>query len=314
MLCMSVLLFACSAPSEVQQKADPANTAKSEENKEDSASATRKFTDYKGHEVDIPASPERIIFWGETYGDLLALDVDVVGTGLNWVKGFVYEDKVKNVEDLGFPINVEKVLDLKPDMIITGGMDEKEYEQLSKIAPTLMFDTFDSLENRMLLIGDLVGKKKEAEQWLAQYDASNQAMWEKLKETGMKPGETATVLTFYPGDRLFIMARTGLSQVLYQQNGFAPVDKIQELLDENTGFKEISMELLPEYAGDHIFVLTPVDEEPKKSTEEMMKSSVWRNLPAVKKGHVYTIDLLKSGSDALTRQSLLEQLPNLLIK
>lgn len=293
---MSMLLFACS------------------NHKTEDVSSTRPFTDYKGHEVNIPVSPKRIIFWGETYSDLLAIDVNVVGAGFSWIKGFVFEDKVKNVEDLGLPINLEKVLELNPDIIITGSTDEKEYEQLSKIAPTLMFDTFEQLDKRMLLIGDIVGKKKEAEQWLAQYQEKTDEMWEKLKKAGVQPGETATVLTFYPGDRLFVMARTGLSQVLYQQGGFAPTGKIQELLDENSGFKEISTELLPEYAGERIFILTPVDEEARRSTEDMMKNKLWSNLPAVQKGHVYTIDILKSGSDALTREWLAEQIPNLLTK
>ncbi len=33
--------------------------------------------------------------------------------------------------------------------------------------------------------------------------------------SGLEAGETASVFTYYPGERLFVMARTGLSQVLY---------------------------------------------------------------------------------------------------
>ncbi|AZS17571.1 ABC transporter substrate-binding protein [Paenibacillus lutimineralis] len=293
----SMLLFACGNPKS-----------------EMSANAVRPITDFKGHQVDIPASPQRVIFWGETYGDLLAIDADVVGAGFFAIDGFVFEDQVKNVEDLGFPINLEKALELEPDLIITASTDEKEYEQLSKIAPTVMFNTFEKLDARMLLIGDLVGRKAEAEQWLAQYKEKTDQMWATLHKAGVQSDETASVLTFYPGDRLFVMASTGLSQVIYEQGGLKPLGKVQELLDEGTGFKEISKELLPEYAGDRIFVLTPVDEEAKKSTEDMLASPLWKNLPAVQKGHVYTIDILKSGSDALTRQWLLEEIPNQLAK
>lgn len=38
------------------------------------------------------------------------------------------------------------------------------------------------------------------------------------------------------------------------------------------------------------------------------------DLPAVKNGHVYTLDILKSGSDAATREWLLGEIPNLLKK
>ena len=38
----------------------------------------------------------------------------------------------------------------------------------------------------------------------------------------MKEGETASVFTLYPGNRLFIMAGAGLPQFLYEEGGFKP--------------------------------------------------------------------------------------------
>jgi len=113
---------------------------------------------------------------------------------------------------------------------------------------------------------------------------------------------------------LFVMARAGLSQVIYDSNVLKPDDKIQQILDDGTGFAEISTELLPEYAGDRIFILTPVPDEAKQSTKEMMESQIWKGLPAVKNGHVYTIDIRKADSDASTREWLLTELPNMLKK
>jgi len=280
----------------------------------DEAPTTRQYTDYMKHQVELPVSPERVIFIGEMTSDLLALNTEPVGVPKNWVSGTIYEDRMKNAEDISFPVNLEKTLSLKPDLIITGNTDEKEYEQLAKIAPTIMFDTFAPLEERLPLLGDVLGKKKEAEQWLTDYKTQASAMWKSLEQSGIKPGETATVLTYYPGDRLFVMAKTGLSQVLYQPDGFKPTASVQSVLDENVGFKQISMEVLPEFAGDRIFILTPVDQEAKESTTEMMKSQIWLNLPAVKNGKVYTIDIEKSGSDALTREWLIQELPKLMAK
>ncbi|UZM99723.1 hypothetical protein OL548_06485 [Lysinibacillus sp. MHQ-1] len=54
-------------------------------------------------------------------------------------------------------------------------------------------------------------------------------MWESLVADGtVKADETASVLTYYPGDRLFVMARAGLSQVLYDSNVLKPGNKIQK--------------------------------------------------------------------------------------
>ncbi|QSB11926.1 ABC transporter substrate-binding protein [Lysinibacillus sp. FSL K6-0057] len=310
LLLVGIMLAACGSTNE--------ETKKEETKKEEattSESTTRVYKDYLGHEVEIPVNPERVVYHGEGYGDLLALNIKTVGAGFSWITNYAWEDRVKDVEDVGFPINVEKTLSLKPDLIIIGTSDDKTYSQLSKIAPTIVFDTFAPLSQRLTELGDILNKKEEATQWMDAYTEKADKMWESLvADDIIKPDETASVLTYYPGDRLFVMARAGLSQVLYDSNVLKPGDKIQKILDDGTGFAEISTELLPEYAGDRIFILTPVDDEAKQSTKEMMESPIWKNLPAVKNGHVYTFDIEKSDSDASTREWLLSQLPTILKK
>ncbi|MFB9273626.1 ABC transporter substrate-binding protein [Cohnella cellulosilytica] len=278
------------------------------------AASVRKITDYIGHEAEIPVSPERVIFVGETFSDLLALDVKAVGTSLSMASETVYEDRMDGIEDIGFPINLEKVISLAPDLIIIADTDEKVYEQLGKVAPTIVFDTFAPLEERLPLLGDILGKKEQAAAWLEEYDKQEERMWKQLEAAGLQPGETASVFTYYPGERLFVMARTGLSQVLYVPEGLKPTARIQQVLDAGSGFEQISPELLPEYAGDRIFILNPASElqDAIQSTADLLQSRIWQDLPAVKAGHVYRLDIKQSGSDALSRQWLTEQLPKLM--
>ncbi|MBE0341449.1 ferrichrome ABC transporter substrate-binding protein [Paenibacillus sp. 28ISP30-2] len=214
--------------------------------------------------------------------------------------------------DLGFPINLEKALELQPDLIITANTDEKQYTALTKIAPTIMFDTFAPLNERLLHLGDLVNKKKAAEDWLAQYKIKEAEMWSKLRANDVKPGETASVFTYYPGDRLFVMGRTGLSQILYEKDGLKPTPLIQKALDEDKGFVQISQEVIGQYAGDRIFILNSPISEAQQSTKQLMKSKLWLQLPAVKQGHVYAQDISKTDSDATTREWLLDELPKLI--
>ncbi|ETT45635.1 MULTISPECIES: ABC transporter substrate-binding protein [unclassified Paenibacillus] len=317
---MSTLLLGCSSNKEQNSQASaPTAAPAAEATAEASATAaavaaTRSYTDYKGHTAEIPVHPQRIIYSGETYGDLTAIGVQAIGYPLSMAEGQVFEDKLTGVEDVGFPINLEKTIELQPDLIIYAGIEEADYEALSKIAPTIIFNTFAPLKERMLEIGDILGKKPEAEAWLAQYAAKEEAMWAQLKASGMKDGETASVFTYYPGDRLFVMATTGLSQVLYGEQGFKPSPAIQQVLDDDMGFQEISLEVLQEYAGDRIFLLTPVAEEAKQSTDKLLESAVWTSLPAVKNGFVYTQDIMKTSSDATTREWLLGEIPAMLGK
>lgn len=305
LLLFGFVLTACSSKNE---------TAKKEE-EQPIESTVRVYKDYLNHEIEIPLEPKRIIYHGEGYGDILALGVQTVGAGFSWITDYAWEKEVQNVEDVGFPINIEKTLELKPDLIITTTTDEKTYDQLSKVAPTIVFDSFAPIEQRLTELGDIFNKKEEAANWLSDYKAEADQMWKSLVDEGIvKENETASVLTHYPGNRLFVMARAGLSQVLYDSPVLKPGEKIQEILDEGTGFVEISAELLPQYAGDHIFILTPVADEAKQSTKEMMESQIWKGLPAVTNGHVYTIDIRKADSDASTRKWLLETLPAMLKK
>ncbi|MFD3273757.1 ABC transporter substrate-binding protein [Paenibacillus dendritiformis] len=91
-----------------------------------------------------------------------------------------------------------------------------------------------------------------------------------------------------------------------------PTPPIQEILDASEGFRLISPESLGEFAGDRIFILDPVDDEAKRSTDALLESPIWKGLPAVKNGHVYRLYIQESDSDAFTRLWLLDKLPEML--
>lgn len=272
----------------------------------------RSYTDYRNHTVTLPAKPQRVIFAGETTGDLVELSIQPVGIFKDTVSGSLYADQLVDVEDIGFPINLEKVLALNPDLILVGNTDEAAYQKLTEIAPTVMYNTFGTLEERMNELGLIFDKKQEVSQWLTEYNTQVTAMWAQLHQAGVKEGETASVFTYYPGDRLFVMAIAGLPQLLYSEGGFKPTSGIQEILNAKEGFRQISLEAIKELAGDRIFILDPVAEEAKKSTEDLMNNWVWATLPAVKKGQVYRVEIEKSSADAYTRREMLKELPKLL--
>ncbi|MFD0587273.1 ABC transporter substrate-binding protein [Paenibacillus sp. GCM10027627] len=294
-------------------KGSPSESAKPESGASEQA-ATQLFEDWNGHKVEVPTQPKRVIFHGETTGDLAVLGVSPVGIMQSSIEGTLSQDKFRDAQDVGFPFNVEKALELNPDLIIFGNADENQYEQISKVAPTVTFDTFGSLDERLTKLGQLLGKQEEAKLWLERYHEKENAMWKEIRDGGIGEAETATVFTMYPGNRLYAMANTGLSQILYSEGGMKPTPLVQEALDAGQGFVEISLEKLSEYAGDHIFLLTPVQAEAVGDLEQLEKSQVWGGLEAIKNGNVYTFGLLEAYSDALSREGLIQQLPKALLK
>ncbi|OAB36741.1 ferrichrome ABC transporter substrate-binding protein [Paenibacillus macquariensis subsp. defensor] len=318
---MGVMLLGCTGGSKDDNIASKSMNGNSADSTTDAAKGTsdvsenevsRSYTDYRGHVVDIPTAPQRVIFAGETTGDLLEIGIQPIGVLGGSIKDTLYENELTQVEDVGFPINLEKVISLNPDLILVADTDEKAYESLTKIAPTIMFDTFASLDERMIELGDIFGKQQEATDWLNIYNAKAEEIWKQLYKKVLKPGETASVFTYYPGDRLFIMAQAGFPQLLYGKGGMKPTDPIQEILDAGEGFRQISVEEIGKFAGDYIFILNPVDSEAGKSTEELLVSPIWKGLSAVKNGHVYRLDINKASSDAFTREYMLNELPKLL--
>lgn len=141
---------------------------------------TKQFKDWTGHNVTVPVNPERVIYHGEVTGDLVALGV--IPVGILRQEGMVFDDQVADATDVGFPISVEKVLGLNPDLIIFSNSDEAQYDQISKIAPTVTFNSFAPLEDRLRTLGDLLNKKQEAEEWIIANKKGAEDMWAASSE------------------------------------------------------------------------------------------------------------------------------------
>ncbi|WP_240927472.1 helix-turn-helix domain-containing protein [Paenibacillus thiaminolyticus] len=169
-----------------------------------------RVTDRTGHEVEIPARPERIFYYGETLGDLLALGVDAIGGHNRLSNHFLFQDRFISVADVGHPINPDKVMGLNPDLIIFANADERQYSRISRIAPTVTFNSFAPLEHRLHTLGSWLGKKREADEWLRVYHARAAAAWQRLSPL-LTPGETASVFIYEHGRRLFVMGMAGFS-------------------------------------------------------------------------------------------------------
>ncbi|MBG9943139.1 helix-turn-helix domain-containing protein [Brevibacillus formosus] len=269
--------------------------------------------DWTGHEVEIPLQPQRIIYIGETFNDLLALHVEnIIGGNFTWMERTIYRDRVRHVQDIAFPVDYDHLTTMKPDLIIFANAEEDNYKQMSRIAPTLTFNSFASLEERLHTLGDWLGKKNEAREWLRKYNTNATTMWNQLRSE-LVPGETASVFIHEHGGRLFVMGTSGLSSALYHPNGFSPVDKMQEVLQAGYGFIEIQEEDIYLYAGDRIFMLLSEDPESRQATAALLQSERWHSLPAVQNGYVYFVEAEKwNCGAALTRERLLYMLPLLL--
>ncbi|WP_165861306.1 helix-turn-helix domain-containing protein [Paenibacillus paeoniae] len=267
--------------------------------------------DWTGHEVHIPAHPNRIVFYGETIGDLLSLGIKPVGCSYS-LKGTWYEEELQAIVNVGTPLELGTVEELSPDLIIYANTDEGQYKDVAKIAPTVTFDSFQPLEDRLITLGHWFGKRREAETWLHRFEHQSEEMWREL-EPAIRNDETASVFTYHRGNRLFVMGTIGLTETLYHPLGFRPTKRVQSLRNQHRAYQEISESQIRDYAGNRVFLILPADPTSRESTEALWSSSLWNSLEAVQEGHAYLVEESKWNiGDAFTREKLLERLPALL--
>lgn len=257
----------------------------------DATAATREFEHGKGI-ATIPVKPERIVAIQYT-GAILALGVKPVGADNEWGKYPLLEQEWAGIEHVGDPwtgLNLEKIVALQPDLIITHV--EATYEELSKIAPTLWIPWLQySPPEQIALFGDILGRQQEAEAWLAQFDATvEQARADAAGIIGAD--ETVAIFNIRPQNQ-FIYGNSAMGgYVIYELLGLKPPAIIQqEVLDQKLGQLEISLELLPEYAAaDYVFLSVLESEGGAERAAEIQQSAIWQSLPAARNNQVVQLD------------------------
>ncbi|MGN7469078.1 ABC transporter substrate-binding protein [Brevibacillus sp. SAFN-007a] len=307
LLLLTTILSACGTPASPAAEHTGSGTSATSSAAAKPEEATRMFTDVQGREVKIPVHPQRVVYVGSNPGDLLAIGVKPVGASLSVIASQVaYPELLQGIEDVGYPYSQEKVLALNPDLIIFDDWDVKGLEPLEKIAPTVVtgLDDATPTKERVMLIADALGKTEAAEAWFKTYEEKVNATKEKLK---LKGDETAVSLLLL-GKEMYIMGNQGLNTTLYGQLGFKPSPGTQKLVDKNERFVTVSNEVLPDYMGSAIFVLTDGSDETGALQKQLMDSALWKTIPAVQQGRVYILDSKFNFDDPITLDKLLDEI------
>lgn len=325
-LLSAVLLSACGAgnsgtsqpPSASQATSETSSSTETESASPAAGAPTvRTYQDTLGRSVEIPSAPKRII--AHYYAaEMKALDTTVVGTNFINAKLTLTDEQLQGVEDIGgdgLGPNLEKTLSLNPDLIIVPDfLQSTDIEALSKIAPTVAVAYGDDVFTRLGVLADLIGQPEKAENWIAGYEAKAEEK-RRLVQPSIREGETAAAFILHSDKKFYVYNKQRLGPTLYDAFGFAVPPKVAELFKDkpNELWASISLETLPDYAGDRVvLVIQSNTEEAKKATEELIQGPVWKNLPAVKNGKAYVVESRWAMNDPLTLDWLLDEMVALL--
>lgn len=230
--------------------------------------------------VEVPANPRRVVVLSTYAGNVAALDVNLVGVD-SWSKSNPgYDSYLADVEEVSEE-NLEKIIELDPDLII-GSSTTQNLDKIKEIAPTVTY-TYGKVDylTQHLEIGKLLNKEKEAQAWIDDFKERSAAAGEEIKAV---IGEDATVSVIENYDKqLYVFGNNWGrgTEVIYQAMGLNMPEKVKEMALE-AGYYALSLEVLPEYAGDYVIFSKVADQD-----NSFQETDVFKNIPAVQKGQLF---------------------------
>ena len=284
-------------------------------NEDKAIGKTVTVTDVRG-EVEIPADPQRIVDLSGNSDILSILGYKVIGTAnsdaYDYTKFPSYlEETLSGAEILGYSMqdtmDVEAVMNLKPDLIVISTVQEKMYDALSEIAPTVMIQ-LEALnwKDDVRALAKVFNKEDVANEWLTKYETEAKEEGDKIKA---EYGEDTTYLSFLAsGGQFFIFDGAGFGDVLYNDMGLAKPAGMPEQTD--ISLPVVTYEGLAAIQTDYIFLIS-TDED----LAQLESNAIWNSLPAVKEGKVVVLPsspYFNQGYSPIGREILVNEIGEML--
>lgn len=242
-------------------------------------------------DVEVPRDAERIVAISGAAADTAATlgrkpvaVAEMVATGTNglypWEQdllGDVADDSL--VDGQSFAVNVEKVAELEPDVILAAPWnitDDSVYKQLSAVAPVITPDSESAnpdWDDTAKAVGTALGKDEEVDELIEKTKHDLESTGDKLGVTG----KTYQLISPQKGEIYFGNAKP------LELYGLKPGKHQTPDEVNNTA---LSMEKMNELDADYLFIW-PLDDNGKKLVED---NPAYQDLPSVKNDSAMFID------------------------
>ena len=299
-----------SAPA--SEQATPAESSAAPSESAESEAATKKMDAPLG-EVEIPTRPVKIVTDGYL-PELLVLGVKPVGSTQWELENKVIQDQIDGIANTG-ERSLEAILALEPDLIVTWISDKAILEQYEKIAPTLAipYSHFPSIHETLTFLGEALGKQEEAKEWLAGLDQTAADARAKLDKM-IDPAATFSLMGVFVVDKGFYVYGAGGyrgGEAIYTHLKLTPPAKQKEEMIGKEAYRQISYEVVDDYAGDYIFL----DQGEMISEVWGSNEGIWKSLSAVKNDRVFQLDPdLFWGNDPISLKLQIEEITRMLLE
>lgn len=249
--------------------------------------------DMKGS-VEIPANPQRIVDVSGSADELIILGMPFIAsantnmfdgvTVPEYLQEYFTKNKIETVGNYSGAVgdlNLEKIAELKPDLIIMNVRHEKVYEQLKGIAPTVMINDDMSYVNwrgRFEQLGEWFGKQDTVAAWLKDYDAKAASLAEQVQKVVGKESVAVLEANSVHFGSYYVYRTGGPGELVYDELKLTPSSGVPT----DVWGEVVDAEYFAKIDADHIFFFTD-----DGKVGDTANSPVWQNLKAVKNGKVY---------------------------
>lgn len=219
---------------------------------------TRLVTDANGKTQVVPAQPERVVVLSEIDLDsALTLGLQPVGTvngrAQSTLPRYLLQqagEEIDVVGDLGNP-NLEKLIDLEPDLILTSQTRPELLVLLKEIAPTVVTGNWnDSWKEVFSRSAHALNRDAEARAFLTRYDIRLQEARSKLAK---HQGERLSIVRWNPKGPSYMHSGTFASSVVEEMGLTRPPHQIG---DKTPHSPALSLESLNLLDGDWLVIGT----------------------------------------------------------
>lgn len=266
---------------------------------ENQAEVFLSFTDDADREVTLQAQPQKIVVLSPQLLDLLYA---VEGTAIAKATstGGTIPEKAKAIEDVGgmTTVNTEKLLSLKPDLVIGSTSFHRELVNVLEASniPFALFtlSTYDDLKEKAQLFGKLAGTEPQANEALAKLEKQIGDLTDKVPSD---QAPTFIMLNVTPSSISVQRQNTvgiEVAEMLHLKNVAATLEASQK----SPSTAPFSLEKIVELDPDYVFVLIHGAREDgeKKVESDLAAQPAWASLRAVKEQRMAILpsDLLLS--------------------
>lgn len=238
--------------------------------------------------------PQRVVAlsW-ELAEQMIELDAPLIA--IADVKGYqewvVKPALPSNIEDLGGRAepNLEKIAQLKPDLILINALQEPLLKRLQQIAPVMIFNAFSSDHDNPQVAIDifkklakLFGKQQYAAQKLTDMADTFQALKAQLVNAYAGKLPKVSTVRFANTSSVYIYGDNAMSQYALEQLGIAPAMAIEKT---QWGLVQKRVLQLSRIQQGTVLYFKPFEQ-----WSQLQQSRLWQAMPAVRNQRVAAIE------------------------